>query len=371
LIVAQAQDLRQAIGEISALEGPILSAYINVDPGVSQNQEQAYEVRARNAMDELGVPEEVADRVRHTLGEERPKARSMAIFADESGMLEIYRLQVALPETVRWGEPNISPMLLALDEQEPYGVALVDAENFRYFVISRVQAPAGEALEHKGSGYLEIDTSPSTPGPRGGKDRDAQSRRTEHNIAEFYNELGGEIRDITFKEGVQRLILAGPKERTSDLRSRLPQDVGSRVVAEENVPLDAPDGDIIDRLEEVRESSEHERAGELLAEIRESGVSGLDRTVEALQIENRVHHLLLLWDLEGEIRWSDEEQMAVQDITQTETLSGAQTRVRPLMDVLLDLAANRGARVDFLRGEDEHTVTLRDEFGGVAGLTRF
>jgi len=369
--MAQAQELRQAIGEISALEGPVLSAYINVDPGVSQNQEQAYEVRARNAMDEAGVPEEVADRVRHTLGEGKPEARTMAIFADESGMLEMYRLQVALPETVRWGEPNVSPMLLALDEQEPYGAALVDAENFRYFVVSRVQAPAGEAREHKGSGYLEIETAPSTPGPRGGMDRDPQGQRTEHNIAQFYNELGEQIRDITFKEGVQRLILAGPKERTSDLRSRLPKDVGERVVAEENVPLDAPDGDIVDQLEAVRERSEHERAGELLAEIRESGVSGLDRTIEALQIENRVHHLVLLWDLEGEIRWSDEEQMAVQDITQTETLSGAQTRVRPLMDVLLDLAANRGARVDFMRGEDENATTLRDEFGGVAGRTRF
>lgn len=369
--MAQAQELRQAIGEISALEGPVLSAYVNVDPGVSQNQEQAYEVRARNAMDEAGVPEEVADRVRHTLMEERPGARTMAIFADENGMLEVYRLQVALPETVRWGEPNVSPLLLALDEQEPYGVALVDAENFRYFVVSRVQGPGDDAEETKGSGYREVETAPSTPGPRGGMDQDPQGQRTEHNIAQFYNELGERIRDITFREGVKRLILAGPKERTSDLRSRLPNDVADRVVAEENVPLDAPEGDILDRLEEVRERSEHERAGELLAEIRESGVSGLDRTIEALQVENRVHHLVLLWDLEGEIRWSDDDQMAIQDITRTESPSGAETRVRPLMDVLLDLAATRGARVDFLRGEDENTVTLRDEFGGVAGLTRF
>jgi peptide subunit release factor 1 (eRF1) len=369
--LAQAQDLRQAIGEISALDGPILSAYINVDPGVSQNQEQAYEVRARNAMDELGVPEAVADSVRHTLMEERPKARTMAIFAHEKGRPRVYRLQAAMPETVRWGEPNVSPLLLTLDEQEPYGVALVDAENFRYFVISRIQAPDEEAEDVKGSGYLEVDTSPSTPGPRGGMDRDVQGQRTEHNIAQFYNELGDRIRDITFKQGVKRLILAGPKERTSDLRSRLPQDVSNRVVAEENVSLDAPDGDILDHLEGVRENAEHERARELLAEIRESGVSGLGRTVEALQVENRVHHLALLWDLEGEIRWSDDDQMAVADITQTESPSGASTRVRPLVDVVLDLAANYGVRVDFMRGEDENAVALRDEFGGIAGLTRF
>lgn len=369
--MAQAQELRQAVNEIAGRQGPILSAYINVDPGVSQNQEQAYEVRARNYMDQSGVPEEVADRVRHTLGDAKPEAKTMAIFADQSGMLEVYRLQAELPETVRWGEPNISPMLLALDEQQPYGVALVDAENFRYFVVSRVQGPSEDDAEVKGSGFREVDTAPSTPGPRGGRDRDVQGQRTEHNIAQFYNELGEQIRDITFREGVGRLILAGPKERTSDLRSRLPQDVRERVVAEENVSLEAPDGDILDHLEHVRESSEHERAGELLAEIREGGVSGLERTLEALQVENRVHHLVVLWDLEGDIRWSDDDQLAIADITQEHSSSGAPTRVRPLMDVLLDVAANYGARVDFLRGEDENATTLRDEFEGIAGLTRF
>ena len=45
--------------------------------------------------------------------------------------------------------------------------------------------------------------------------------------------------------------------------------------------------------------------------------------------------------------------------------------MRPLKDVLVDLAAARGARIDFVLGEDENTDTLRDEFGGIAGLTRF
>jgi hypothetical protein len=40
-------------------------------------------------------------------------------------------------------------------------------------------------------------------------------------------------------------------------------------------------------------------------------------------------------------------------------------------DAMNDLAAARGARLDFVRGENENADTLRDEFGGVAGLTRF
>jgi hypothetical protein len=37
----------------------------------------------------------------------------------------------------------------------------------------------------------------------------------------------------------------------------------------------------------------------------------------------------------------------------------------------VDLASARGARLDFILGENERTDILRDEFGGIAGLTRF
>jgi hypothetical protein len=50
---------------------------------------------------------------------------------------------------------------------------------------------------------------------------------------------------------------------------------------------------------------------------------------------------------------------------------GQKTRLRPLTDVLVDLADARGARLDFMLGENENTDVLRDEFGGIAGLTRF
>lgn len=171
---------------------------------------------------------------------------------------------------------------------------------------------------------------------------------------------------------MRRLILAGPKERTAEFRDRLPNDLKDRVVAEERVDLGAPEGEILDRLEEARERAEHERQGQLLSEIRESGVRGLEDTIKALQEENRVYHLAALWELEGEVRWSDTDGLAILDITKEESpFSGDPTRVRPLADVLVDLAAARGARLDFILGENENTDTLRDEFGGIAGLTRF
>lgn len=370
--MAQARDLRRAIDTLAGREGPMLSAYVSVNAAIPENQERAYLVRLRDAMNNAGVPEGVQDSVRERLeGETHPGARTLAVFADEGGFFEVYRLQVDLPESSRWGDPYVAPLTLVLDEHEAYGAVVVDAERFRYFVVSPLADSEGNE-QVRGNGFRELDVDPSQPYPRGGMDQEPTSRRTEANVHKYFNQLGELTRDLTLREGVKRLILAGPSERTAEFRDLLPNEVKDRVVAEEHLDLSASEGEILDSLEEIRERAEYERAGELLAEIRESGVRGPGETIKALQEENRVYHLAVLWDLDGEVRWSDADGLAIMDITQEKSpFSGEPTRVRPLTDILVELAAARGARLDFMRGENENTDTLRDEFGGIAGLIRF
>jgi len=370
--MAQAQDLRQAITSVAGRPGPVLTAYLSVNADIPENQGRTYLVRLRDAMNDEGVPEGLQQRVREYIEEEtHPEARTLAIFADEDGLFEIYRLQVDVPESFRWGDPYVAPLTLVLDEYEPYGAVVLDAERFRYFVVSPLSSAHGEG-EMKANGFREVDVHPSEPYPRGGTDFEPASRRTEAHIHSFYKELGKLTRDVTFHEGVRRLILAGPRERTAEFRRTLPTELQELVVAEGHVDLGSPEGELLDRLEAVRERAEHEREKELLDEIRESGVRGLDATVAALQEENRVYHLAALWELETEIRWCDNDQLAIREITSEECpFCGRKTRARPLTDVLIDLATARGARLDFILGENENTDTLREEFGGIAGLTRF
>ena len=367
-----AQDLRDAIASVADRPGPVFSAYTSVNAAIPENQERAYLVRMRDAMNDLGVPEELQRRVREYVeAEAHPRARTLVLFAAEDGLFEVYRLHVDVPESFRWGDPYVAPLTLVMDEYEPYGAAVLDAERFRYFVVSPL-ASTREGEEVKANGFRELDVHPSQPYPRGGTDFEPASRRTEAHVHRFYNELGKLTRDVTFREGVRRLILAGPRERTAEFRETLPNELKDRVVAEEHIDLGAPEGELLDRLEAIRERAEHQRERELLDEIRESGVSGLDETIAALQEENRVYHLAALWDLEGETRWCDNDQLAIRDITAEECpFCGQKTRIRPLTDVLVDLAAARGARLDFMLGENENTDTLRHEFGGLAGLTRF
>src|SRR5215210_5097587 len=370
--MAQAQDLRHAITSVADRQGPVLSAYLSVNADIPENQRRTYLVRLRDAMNDEGVPKDLQQRIRDYLEEEtHPGARTLAIFVDEDDLFEVYRLQVDVPESFRWGDPYVAPLTLVLDEYEPYGAAVLDAERFRYFVVSPLSSARGEE-KVKANGFREVDVHPSEPYPRGGTDFEPASRRTEAHVHSFYKELGKLTRDLTFREGVQRLILAGPRERTAEFRRTLPNELHDRIVAEEHLEVGAPEGELLDRLEAVRERAEHEREKELLDEIRESGVRGLDETIAALQEENRVYHLAALWDLEAEIRWCDNDQLAIREIISEECpFCGRKTRVRPLTDVLVDLTTARGARLDFMLGENENTDTLRDEFGGIAGLTRF
>jgi hypothetical protein len=389
-MAAQAEDVKRLKERLEDHPGPVLSVYLSVNARIPENQGQAYKVRLKDALREMEeVPEDLAGRVRESIeGEVHPHARSVIFFATEDGLFERYDLQIDLPEAYRFGEPHMAPLVLALDEHEPYGVALVDAEEFRFFV----SAPMGNPSEGSGgasSGFFrEVDLKPSQPYPRGGTDFEPASRRTEAHRHRWYNELGELTQKLVNQDGVKHLIIAGPKERTSDYRNRLPEPVKEKVVAEEAVATNAPEGELMEQFEAIRQKAEREREDGLIEQARENGVRGVRDTVEALQ-EGRVYHLIVLWDLEGEIRWCDHDELVITNIAQEECpFCGRDTRVRPLIDVIIDLATARGARLEYVRARDEvaetpnedierkrnredATAVLREEFEGLAGLLRY
>jgi hypothetical protein len=389
-MAAQAEDVKRLKERLEDHPGPVLSVYLSVNARIPENQGQAYKVRLKDALREMEeVPEDLAGRVRESIESEvHPHARSVIFFAAEDGLFERYDLQIDLPEAYDFGEPYMAPLVLALDEHEPYGVALVDAEEFRFFVSAPMGNPS-EGSDGASSGFFkEVDLNPSEPYPRGGTDFEPASRRTEAHRHRWYNELGELTQKLVNQDGVKHLIIAGPKERTSDYRNRLPEPVKERVVAEEAVATNAPEGELMEQFEAIKQKAEREREDGLIEQARENGVRGVRETVEALQ-EGRVYHLIALWGLEGEIRWCDHDELAITNIAQEECpFCGRDTRVRPLIDVIIDLATARGARLEYVRDRDEVGETpnedierernredaasvLREEFEGLAGLLRY
>jgi hypothetical protein len=391
-MAAQSEDIKRLKERLEGHPGPVLSVYLSVNARYPENQGQAYKVRLKDALMEIeDLPEELAGQVRESVeGAVRQHARTVVFFVAEDGLFERHDVQLDLPEAYRFGEPYLAPLVLALDEHESYGVALVDAEEFRFFV----SAPMGDPAEGSGgasSGYFrEVDLKPSRPYPRGGgqTDLDPAGRKQQSNIDQFYKDVGELTQKLVYQDNVKNLIIAGPKERTSDFLVALPEPIRARVVAEERVATNAPEAEIAQQFEAIQQQAEREREDDLIAKVRENGVRGVKDTIEALQ-EGRVYHLVALYTLEGETRWCDNDELSITDITWKECpFCRQETRVRPLMDVLIDLATARGARLEYVRSRDdfgetpnedverEHdredaSAVLREEFEGLAGLLRY
>jgi hypothetical protein len=76
----------------------MFSANVSVNAAIPENQERAYLVRLRDAMNDEGVPEEIQGRIREYVeADAHPRARTLALFAAEDGLFEVYRLQVDVP----------------------------------------------------------------------------------------------------------------------------------------------------------------------------------------------------------------------------------------------------------------------------------
>ena len=393
-MAAQGKEVQNLKQRLDGHEGPVLSVYLSVNPRYNENQGQAYKIRVKDALKGMeDLPQEVAERVREQVEDETPPpgARTLVFFAAPDGLFERYDLQVDLPEVFRLGDAHVAPLVLAVDEHEPYGVAIIEAEEFRFFVSTPPVIAEEDRGETVGSGFFrEVDLKPTGmyPVSGGSSDMDPAGRKQDANLHRFYKQVGEITQKVAFGDNVRRLIIAGTKQRTSPFREALPQQMQDRVVAEEHLATGAALGEIFERIEAVVEHVEREEEAELLNGVRENGVRGIKDTIEALQ-EGRVYQVLALWGLDTEIRWCDHDELAITEMAQEECpYCGRDTRVRPLNDVLVDLAAARDARVEYFVAHNEVAATpnediekerapeepadiLRQEFEGLAGLLRY
>lgn len=366
------EDLEKLKKRVEGFEEPVLSVYLNTNPADPENRNKAYALRLKDALKELGVPKKLAETVlRYVEGRQR-LGRTLVLFASPQDGMETLLLQAEMPEEIVWGEPHLAPLQLVIDEYQPTGVVLIDAKRFRFFVTSlgQIEEELGAANVFNTAGWREITISPSSANPQGGMAQDLFERRVEAQTRRFYKELAEEIRHLVSRFGVKRLILTGPEERTAAFAEALPADAARLVGGRAHLPTGASEAEVLRRVSELEDRLEREEERRLLAEARERGVYGRERTIEALA-EGRVYALIVPWPFSGEVAWCDSCSLAVSRAGEDGRCPycGKETRTRRAADALLDLAGSRDARIEFARGENAEV--LRRELGGLAGLTRF
>jgi len=377
--------------EITLHDGPMLSLYLATNPAdrnvldyTAGGKHKPFVIRAKDTLKALGVPAKLRDRVLDRLEHDVIRGRTRAVFASED-TLDVYDLNVDLPVVnlphgevlVRWGEPYVLPLLLALDEYERYAVVLLDEERWRLFEVYlgevREVADAFRAVD-PGQWRRLAEAKPGTPvgvAARGGSGRDKFDRRMLAWTHRFYRQLAAETGRWLEQLGSDRLILMGVPEETRYFEGLLPKAVRERVVA--HLPLPAGGGrvgeaEVLNRVEEVIEEVERRKEAELLDRVREEGLWGTANVLEALQ-QGRLYVLVMPWRPEGAVWRCPDLGYAALERERVEAVCPGAAREADLAEALVDLAGLFGARVEFVRGDNADR--LEREFGGLAGLKRW
>ncbi|GEM82781.1 VLRF1 family aeRF1-type release factor [Meiothermus hypogaeus] len=359
---------------------PVLSLYLDVNPANPSNQGKAYVLRAKEALEASKTPPEVRQKVLEALEHNLPQAHSRVLFATGSWM-EIYDLQVDLPlvegAEAHWGEPYLTPMLYVLDEYDRVGVVYLDSEKWRMFEVylGEIEELPGafRAVPTQEWNRLTQDSSGRRYSQggihRAAANTDRFERRLDAWTHRFYKRLAGLLEQTLNERNIQRLVLMGPKVEVQVFNELLPRRLRERVLATlPSLPTPLTQaGEVLKRVQEVLEPLERERENRLLDELAEHGVTGLDHTLELLQ-QGGLHLLVAPWNPQGKVYRAPDGWVGGSMEGAVAHGAGRIEDVE-LRQVLPELAATYGTRLEFVRGPAEER--LIKAFGGLAGLPRW
>ena len=369
----------------------VLSVVLEVNPASSLNAGGALSLRARNLLNALKAPEVLVQSVLSNLEDAQRSTRTRAYFLwEEHGHVKalLVDAQLELPESGRFGAPDLEPLLYALESGSRTAIVLVDSEWARIFGVhlgvirelyrlENVLELGNTFREHAPSGAAQAqleDTDPHRdPGRRllsRDTDNDGLERKQEHQDHLFYHALTEQLLHLHGVGAFERLMVAGPVRARATFKAQLPTSLERALSGEFALTGDASAHAVLEAAQSTLIRAESAAEAALLSEARERGVRGLSETLEAAQ-QGRVYQLLVAGDGSNQQVWQDSTGHlygAYPDGGQS-PLDGLAVQQKYLSEVLRELRVRYGLQVRFLRLEQAHI--LETELGGLAGLSRY
>jgi hypothetical protein len=320
---------------VEGTDNQTLTLYIDVDPTKQENQATvpAWRIWLKNTL--RAVEESLStdqrkwwrDRMVGPIEEffrtYEPQSRGLAFFATTDNQFDI---PMPLPVEPRWriGNALVAPILWALDEYEPFLIALVDQEKARFFVGQLGSLNFQQQLE------LDIDdydfaerTTASNPTPgtvsqgaqgagtgtpgavHGGSGRDDFEKMLDEHRARFYREVVGQIGRLAGEQGAQRVIIGGSEPSMHHVMNLMPEKLAASVVDVMPIPMRANTQQIVDlvqpRVQEFERQHEVELVKQVIDFAKAGGRGALGRkdVLDALTMQ-RVELLIMPWPMEDE-----------------------------------------------------------------------
>lgn len=349
-----------------------LSVYLPTASREEEAENRSFVARRSRAMEEA-LPTDLKASFRETMTTvedllfSRPISgeRGRIVFASASAnLLRAYRIGI---DPGRAMVLDTSPFLLPLaklrDDYLDYGLLLLDSREARLFCVrSNVPEEVGRLSadlmgKHKKGGWSQMRFNRLRKGA----------------VRSFLSEVVEDVQDSCSRHQTRGIVIAGPGDAKHQLVEMLPAEMGKRVLAVVDLPIDAPGKDIVEVGDEIAIADERarseERAEELRAEILKGGlaVRGVEETRDALN-SGRVGVLVLLKDasMPGWICERCQALEARRRPPEACPTCGGPTSAVDVVEELYELALRTGAEVEFV---EEDSCLASGE--GVGALLRY
>jgi peptide subunit release factor 1 (eRF1) len=303
------RDLEPLLKYVPRPSSPVLSLYLDTGSARgSTNPRHILTTSARGLLaavreeaqaqgDAAGLDEDIRGAESFLAGF-APDGRSLVLFCDASeGLLWHRTYPIPLAPEARWRpEPFLRPLLETLDDQERFGVVLLDRQQARLLTVH-----LGQIEEHREAfAPLEVRTIRTTGTDHLFSEKRFQRRADEH--AHLHTKrVAALLRSLQREQQLDRLVIAGPIEATSDLQRLLPRPLADRVAAVWKLPIDTREAELLRLVGDLQEALETERLDRLVGELLDAArhghlaVLGLEETLAAVR-EGRVTRMLYAAD---------------------------------------------------------------------------
>jgi len=277
-------------------EHPVLSVYLNTDPGLGSSD--VYKLKLRSNLKDIDLPEDIQTIERYFDHEYDWSGRSVAVFSCfPDGFFRSYPIAVSVRSRVRVdSRPHVKPLADLLDSYGGYGVALIDKQGARMFSFHMGQLQEQEGIMGESVRRTKHGGGSQAAGRRSGDGGQAFhtkgiTNRNMKTASEFASQFFAE-------NNVRRILIGGTEDNIAQFRSFLPKSWQSLIVGTFPMSMGATHADVMERTMEVGEDAEKKREQRVLEAVitgaakGRGGVLGLGQTTRAIH-EGRVQSLLI------------------------------------------------------------------------------
>jgi peptide subunit release factor 1 (eRF1) len=355
--------------------------YLNVDQSRQANLNRGFEthfngmiVSLQNTVQDTAELERLrkaAHRMSDFLKAYEVGDRTLVMFFDESdGFFQHLEIGVPMQSLARWNRAFfLKPLAAATDDFERYGVVLVDRANARLFSVflGDIEEVAWEGFDAAKVRYIKaIGTDRWSSASQIQRKADEQVRK---NLRSTVRELDSLVQS----NRIDRLLLAGTPELTSELRELLPKRLALRVIGVLDLAIDTPAKDVLDatlpKVVEYERDSEEELVKEVATSAAKArqAVVGLGSTLQKVN-ESRVWQLIYSEDFHAS-GFECSQCAALYSLERASCLycGSPLVRVVDVVERAVEQAIRKDARIEIVRGEAAASL---DNVGGIGAFLK-